>query len=617
MATESNQLLGQVLGTCTLQRLLGRGGMGAVYLAQQSRPRRSVAVKVLMPGLFLETKVRKEFLLRFRREADAIAALDHINIMPIHEYGEQGDMAYLVMPHITGGTLRDLLARRGRLPLDETVAIIEQAAAALDYAHARGIIHRDLKPGNILFHADGRVVLADFGLAKILNDSAEVGQQQSSDVTNTGAIIGTPEYFSPEQSTGNPVDKRTDVYSLGIVLYQMLSGHVPFTGSTPVAIAVKHSVEEPPTFSHLQQDIPHGVEAVVMKAIAKKPEQRYSSAGELARALRIAAAEVPSSHPLALDAQRTLVPTTPLTLSSHDTIPEIATAPEPETPTVKATPVPARSEHSSWAPALHLSVTPLKEPITNRKSWLSMWPSILGGLLVLLLIIGTPLALTHIRPAAGGSASTIGGHIQLVQSPTVLPTAPIPVGSLLYGTALPICDAHYSSWTMGNNAHVQCTTSAAELTDTSSSYLAGTFLDRLPDGSTIPNDYILQVQVNESPTSHGSFGVFFRNQPGLTHQGAYSLLLSPNGWWETNVYDNISGKGTLLHRQQATIQFDGLITIDVVVHGNTFTFYLNGQRQGSVQNTLYPNGTIGFAVNVGADIFFRNLAIYNLPNTIP
>ena len=612
MATESNQLLGQVLGTCTLQHLLGRGGMGAVYLAQQSRPRRSVAVKVLMPSQMLETKVRKEFLLRFRREADAIAALDHINIIPIHEYGEQGDMAYLVMPHITGGTLRDLLAKRGRLALDETVAIIEQAAAALDYAHARGIIHRDLKPSNILFHADGRVVLADFGLAKILNESTEADQQQSSDVTSAGAVIGTPEYFSPEQSTGHPVDKRTDIYSLGIVLYQMLSGRVPFTGSTPVAIAVKHSVEEPPSFAHLQQDIPHGVEAVVMKAIAKKPEQRYSSAGELARALRIAAATVPSSHPLALDAQQTPEPTAPLTLSSHDTVLEIATVPEHEAPTVKATPVSSRPERSSWEPALNLSVSPLREPITNRKSWLSMWPSILGGLLVLLIIIGTPLALTNIHHAAGGNVSSSSGQIPRVPSPTVLPTAPIPVGSLLYSTALPICDAHYSSWTVGNNAHVQCTTSAAELTDASPSYLAGAFLDQLPNGSTLPNDYILQVQVNQSSTSQGNFGVFFRNQPGLTHQGAYSLLLSPNGWWETNVYDDTSGKRTLLHRQQATIQFNGLITIDAVVHGNTFTFYLNGQQQGIVQNKLYPTGSIGLAIDVGADVFFSNLALYNL-----
>ncbi len=155
MVTERNQLLGQTLGTCTLQSLLGRGGMGAVYLAQQSRPRRVVAMKVLMPGLLAETGVRAEFLARFRREADAIAALDHINIMPIYAYGEQEELAFLVMPYVTGGTLREALEKRGRLPLNEVVPIIEQAAAALDYAHARGIIHRDLKPGNILFHADG------------------------------------------------------------------------------------------------------------------------------------------------------------------------------------------------------------------------------------------------------------------------------------------------------------------------------------------------------------------------------------------------------------------------------------------------------------------------------
>src|SRR5437763_15594532 len=147
--------------------------MGAVYVAQQTRPRREVAVKVLLPALFADQPGRIGFLARFRREADAIAALDHVNIIPIYEYGEQEELAYLVMPHITGGTLRNVLEKRSRLPLNEVVSIIEQAAAALDYAHARGIIHRDLKPGNILFHADGRVLLADFGLAKILNESSE------------------------------------------------------------------------------------------------------------------------------------------------------------------------------------------------------------------------------------------------------------------------------------------------------------------------------------------------------------------------------------------------------------------------------------------------------------
>src|ERR1700693_2035713 len=153
----TNQLNGKILGTCTLQRLLGRGGMGAVYLAQQSPPRRTVAVKVLLSELFTSPTGFSEFLVRFRREADAIAALDHVNIMPIYEYGEQDQLAYLVMPYVTDGTLRDVVAQRGKLPLSEAVSIVEQIAAALDYAHRHGIIHRDLKPGNILFHADGRI----------------------------------------------------------------------------------------------------------------------------------------------------------------------------------------------------------------------------------------------------------------------------------------------------------------------------------------------------------------------------------------------------------------------------------------------------------------------------
>lgn len=289
MAIDSNELLGRALGSCTLKRLIGRGGMGAVYLAQQSRPRRTVAVKVVLPGIVLEQKPRVEFLARFRREADAIAALDHINIMPVYEYGEQGDTAYLVMPYVTGGTLRDLLEKRGTLSMEEVVPILEQTAAGLDSAHAQSIIHRDLKPGNILFHADGRVLLADFGLAKVLKDVTE--NESHGHLTSIGTIIGTPEYLSPEQGTGDAVDYRTDIYSLGVVVYQMLAGRVPFAGPSPVAIAIKHALEDPPPPSRFNPAIPENVEAVVMKAIAKKPAQRYESAGAFAQALRQAVEE--------------------------------------------------------------------------------------------------------------------------------------------------------------------------------------------------------------------------------------------------------------------------------------------------------------------------------------
>ncbi len=289
MLTNINELLGRALGTCTLKRLIGRGGMGAVYLAQQSRPKRTVAVKVLLPHL-VEARPREEFLARFRREADAIAALDHINIMPIYEYGEQGDAAYLVMPYVMGGTLRERLEVQPILPIQEVVSIIEQVAAGLDCAHALGIIHRDLKPGNILFHADGRVLITDFGLAKMLKDVTERDSGAHA-LTSAGSIVGTPEYLSPEQGTGSPTDYRTDVYSLGVVLYQMLAGRVPFTGATPVAVAIKHALQEPPLITQFNPTIPHSVQAVVMKALAKPPEQRFTSAGELARALRLAVSD--------------------------------------------------------------------------------------------------------------------------------------------------------------------------------------------------------------------------------------------------------------------------------------------------------------------------------------
>lgn len=623
MVTDSNQLLGQALGTCTLKGLLGRGGMGAVYQADQSRPRRSVAIKVLMPGLLLETRIRSEFLARFRREADAIAALDHINIMPIYEYGEQEDLAYLVMPHITGGTLRDVLEKRGRLPLNEILPIIEQAAAALDYAHAQGIIHRDLKPGNILFHADGRVVLADFGLAKILNETNELNPDAPGPISG-GAIIGTPEYFSPEQSTGNPVDQRTDVYSLGIVLYQMLSGRVPFTGGTAVAIAVKHTIEEPPSLLALNPTVPRGVEAVVMKAIAKKPENRYASAGELARALRAAIPDSILAQSYSTQFNSMVERVTPVTLMSNDTILDVPPLPNHNALTVH-TPSPPTPRTSQWERSFVApSHTPDNKRNEQRSGCQPLWMRFLGGFLALLLLASGIVSYIRIMSNLGSTPTTSAGNTVITpgSSPTAQEPAQgqkqrllhplIPVGNILYETLLPACDAQSSLWNSNVFAHVTCGDSATEMIDTSPNFLAGTFLDKLPNGYGIPDDYVLQIQVNESPTSHGGFGVFFRNQPGDVHQGAFSFLIFPQGRWEASVYNDATGAKTLLHAAEANVQLDGLVTIDIVVHANTFTFYLNGYKQGAVTSNFYPSGTVGLAVGAGGDAFFRNMAIYTL-----
>src|SRR6266576_4588755 len=234
---DSHDLVGKVLGTCTLEQLIGRGGMGAVYLAQQARPMRHVAVKVLLPNAMMNSEVYKAFL-----------------------------------------------ARHGALSLRETMTYLDQAASALDYAHAHGIIHRDLKPANFLLHADGRLVLADFGIARMMQD----GSPNASTLTGTGMLVGTPDYMAPEMAHGEQIDHRADIYELGILLFQMLSGHVPFTGSTPLIVAVKHIQEPLPSLSQMNPAIPPPVDAVVMTATAKRREDRYMSARDLARAFRFA-----------------------------------------------------------------------------------------------------------------------------------------------------------------------------------------------------------------------------------------------------------------------------------------------------------------------------------------
>ncbi len=277
-------LVGTVLGTCTLQQLIGQGGMGAVYLAQQSRPRRQVAVKVLLPSTTLKPQHLAAFLERFRRETDAAASLEHPNIMPVYEYGEREGLAYLVMPYISGGTLRDVMEREETLAFPKIVNYLEQMGAALDFAHARGVIHRDIKPANILLTPEGRLLLTDFGLVKILSD----GQGAQVRLTGAGAPVGTPDYMSPEQVMGTEVDGRADQYSLGIILYQMITGTTPFQGETPMQIAAQQLHAQPTPPRVFRPELPEAAEQVLLKSMAKRPGDRYTNALELATAFRMA-----------------------------------------------------------------------------------------------------------------------------------------------------------------------------------------------------------------------------------------------------------------------------------------------------------------------------------------
>lgn len=268
-----DSLIGQQFGPYKITEKLGEGGMAVVYKGYQQSLNRYVAIKVLRQELAQD----EEFVARFRREALAVADLDHPNILHVYDAGFVQGMYYIVMAFVDGGSLRDLVSQ-GSLEPEYALSIASQVADALHHAHQRGIVHRDVKPNNILLSRDGRPLLSDFGIAKALHESTGL--------TRTGMSIGTPEYMAPEQIQGQKVDARTDIYALGIVLYEMLAGWAPFSSTTPVAALYKQVNEPPPPLRQANISIPAWMEAVVSKALAKSPLDRYQQASDFAGALR-------------------------------------------------------------------------------------------------------------------------------------------------------------------------------------------------------------------------------------------------------------------------------------------------------------------------------------------
>src|SRR5438552_1178884 len=257
-------------GRYELVRRIARGGMAEVYLARDLLLDRPVALKMLFP----ELSVDQAFVARFRREAQAAANLSHPNIVSVYDWGE-GDGAYfIVMEYVDGRPLSSHIRAEGALLPDRAAAVGAAVAAALGFAHKAGVIHRDVKPGNVLITADGQVKVADFGIARATSAAQE-------DLTQTGAVMGTATYFSPEQAQGLPVDPRTDVYSLGVVLYEMVTGRPPFSGDSAVAIAYKHVRETPVPPREVNPALPQAFQDVVLQAMAKNPAARYATAEDL------------------------------------------------------------------------------------------------------------------------------------------------------------------------------------------------------------------------------------------------------------------------------------------------------------------------------------------------
>lgn len=307
----------QKIGRYEIVKEIGRGGMAIVYLANDPFFERQVAVKVISRKLAEKETDFEQFRARFQREAKVIAALEHTCIVPVYDYGEEDGEPYIVMRYMTGGTLSDRMTG-SPMPLSTVVPIVQRLAEALQTAHRRGIIHRDLKPGNVLFDAEGHAFLSDFGIAKM--------KGVSTTTTSSGTAIGTFGYMSPEQAQGaREIDGRSDLYALGVILYETLTGHQPYQADTPLALALKHMTEPIPPLDAEALGLPAELELILRRALAKKPEDRYSTADELARAL--SAYDIPLATPGA-------APTAPAS-SSRPTTPARGGV-SPSQPTIRA-----------------------------------------------------------------------------------------------------------------------------------------------------------------------------------------------------------------------------------------------------------------------------------------
>jgi serine/threonine protein kinase len=255
------------IGKYKILREIGKGGMGIVYKALDSTTQKSVAIKVLPP-----TMVDRVTVERFNREIHAMSRLQHPNVLKVYDFGMTKGKHYFAMEFVEGESLKAMIRRKGSLSIKETLDIVSQVGDALAYAHKEGMIHRDIKPGNIMITKKGEVKVMDFGLVQIAGITR---------VTAEGSAVGTPEYMSPEQITDGEVDSRTDIYSLGVVMYEMLTGHPPFEANTYQAIMMKHKYETPPPISKLRPEVPLELEKIVMKTMAKNVVHRYQKIEEL------------------------------------------------------------------------------------------------------------------------------------------------------------------------------------------------------------------------------------------------------------------------------------------------------------------------------------------------
>jgi serine/threonine-protein kinase len=565
---ERDPLIGTQLDDYYIQAKLGEGGMAQVYKAYHARLKREVAIKVILPQIADQSGFRE----RFEREAQLVASLAHRNIVAVYDFRDTGRLTYLVMQYVGGGTLRDLLHREGRIETHKAVQYAIQMARALHHAHQRGIVHRDVKPQNMLISSSdsNEILLSDFGIAKIFDrgnnqetimSSTSGGNRHDPSVTSVDQMVGTADYMAPEQINRQPIDARTDVYALGIVLFQMLTGQVPFSSTTVQGLLFQQVYTPPRPIRELNPGVPVVVEQIIARTLAKAPEHRYQSAEALALALE--AIHAPATHEFSAPM------TDNFTTFVH---PSQSTA---YSAINRTAPTPAPTAQSYYGPMQ--AVSPGSDmgarAIPGRKKarpWYRL-SNIMYGIVCLLAI-----ALLLNKFVLPWTCSTYSlfclGTVSPPQTNTTF-------------TSDDFSDNHYE-WTILNNGPLTTDISNKQYTlnvDNSNNSQSATYFPHPGSVGTtdgpLPHNFTLTVQMEQLTGDPGAaFGIAFRLQGSDSSPSSYAFDMNSQGSYSLEKYVAGHGVGPLKHGTITFIKGMGQFNIlQVIVQDNIFSFKINGQ----------------------------------------
>ncbi len=604
---------------------LGRGGMAAVYLAYDPNFRRQVALK-LLPEKALENPMMRK---RFEREAQSIAAIEHPAIVPVYDFGEQTGQLYLVMRYMPGGSLETRL-RKGALPPDTTTAIITRLAHALDAVHAQGIIHRDLKPGNILFDAYDNAYISDFGIVHLA---------EANTVLTGEGMVGTPAYMSPEQVEGETeLDARSDLYSLGVIVYEMLTGRQPFRATTPIAAAMQRLSRPAPPAAMFQPGLPDGVEPMLQKALARKPEDRYLTAQALASALSAAlAGALPAgvsapdrTHPPSPasddDAQTVASPTavpegSPL-FDEVATIPETKPSPRQETEPGRTLenastrvdesllPNPASQPAGQSQPAPRLTLQPQPSP---ARPWLR-WAI---PLVVVMFLGGFALFLLPGFLAGQGGVSDLP-TLDVPELSRVAPGTPTPdlpawvVENQWQRVMGEDFSSNVNGWPVGEDSggSYGFSDGAYAISVQEPGQLYWVTPQQQPPGGDV---HLRVTAVFYEGSDENYFGVVCRLQDANNY---YYLVITSQGRYTMGKLQNGSFRSFLPEgwAQSSAIQGSTANQIQATCAGDTLALYVNNELLRELDDTTFSTGQAGLLVSAladpGVEIRFDDFEIY-------